>query len=363
MRWTAIVLLACALGLLGGCNARHGGSLTVEAASLPLDAPLPDAAPAPETRLIIGDPQVQPVIEHNGWLKELGFTVQWAQITGGPKVTEAFHAGALDVGASADVPPVHAIWVGIPVKIIAAQLHRDPAAHPIYVFGVAPGAGVSTLADLRGKRIAFSPGQVQGEVVLRTLQEQHLTRADVKLIELPSFGDVYISALGAGSVDAAPIQAGAVAKRYINQYGARGAKVLPHGPFRDDLTVLYVREDTLRDPAKAAALRRYVAVWVRANQWIQDHPQGWAQLYWEKSQGLSHEDALLQVNALGENDTLQDFSPAIEIERKVIALLAPETGQKTFPPEALFDRRFEAVIAGAAAPAVPGSTLPAPPAD
>jgi sulfonate transport system substrate-binding protein len=304
---------------------------------------------------VIGDPEVQDVIEHNGWLKGQGFTVQWVNIHGGPAITEAFHAGALDVGISADVPPIHAIWVGIPVKIIAVRLHRDPAAHPLYVLGIAPHAQLRTLAELRGKRIAYSPGQVQGEVVLRTLKEQGLAASDVTLVELPSTADVYFDALSSGAVDVAPIAAGAVAKRYVEHFGGQGARVLPHGPFRDDLTLLYVREATLLDPDKAAALRRYIALWVRANQWIGSHPQGWAQLYWVRNQQLSDKDAGYQIDALGPRYTPADFTEAIKIERDAIDILAPATQQKPFAADSLFDRRFEAVISGALAQVAPSA--------
>lgn len=53
------------------------------------------------------------------------FKVKWAQITGAPEVTEAFRAYALDVGAN--VPPIHAVWVGLPVKIIAFS----PSQHQV----------------------------------------------------------------------------------------------------------------------------------------------------------------------------------------------------------------------------------------
>jgi sulfonate transport system substrate-binding protein len=349
--------LAFALGLLAGCGGRQGGSPAV--ATLGLDAPLPDT-PAPGTRLVIGDPMVQPVIEQNGWLKDLGFTVQWAQISGGPAVTEAFHAGALDVGSSADVPPIRAAWVGIPVKIIAVQLHRDPAGHPLYVLSIAPHAQIRSLADLRGKRIAYSPGQVQGEVVLRTLKDQGLTTSDVTLVELPSTADVYTDALSSGSVDVAPIAAGAVARRYLEHFSKDGAQVLPHGPFRDDLTLLFVRVATLQDPGKAAALRRYVAVWTRANQWINNHPGDWAQLYWVREQRLSGEDARAQIEAFGPRYTPPDFTEAIQIERHAIEILAPATGRPPFAAETLFDRRFQAVVGDALAQ--DGAASPAPPA-
>lgn len=347
MKIRAFILLtaACAIGSLSGCS-RSGNEFT--GPSLPLDAPLPRTIP-PGTRLVIGDPVTRRVLEHNHWLDQLHFTVQWAEITGGPAVTEAFHGDALDVGLSADIPPIHSVWVGIPVKIIAVQLHRDPINDPIYFIGIAPHAGIKTLADLRGKRIAYSPGQVQGEIVLRTLREEGLTTHDVTLVNLPSEGATYVNALLAGSVDAAPIHSGALSKRYIDQHGAEGARVLRHGPFRDDLTVLYVREETLHDPAKAAALREYVTVWARAMAWIETHHDEWAQFYWVGYQGLSPQDARREVDSTGARYTPSDWSTAVDIERSAIALLAPVEGQKPFDASRLFDRRFEAVIAGATA--------------
>ena len=172
---------------------------------LALSEALPQQVP-PGVTLAIGDPMTQQVLAYTGWERELPFTVRWANITGGPATTEAFHARAIDVGSGANIPPIRAIWVGIPVKIIAVRLRQQPLLHPIYVLGVAPKADVKTLADLRGKRIAFSPGQAQGVVVLRALHAAGLTPADVTLVDLPTTRiNNYNGALGAGIVDVAPI--------------------------------------------------------------------------------------------------------------------------------------------------------------
>jgi sulfonate transport system substrate-binding protein len=342
-----LTVSACTLAAvvqIGGCSKAALTAAGPAHASLALDASLPRSV-STDTELVIGDPITQRVLEQTGWIKQLHFKVRWARITGGPNVTEAFHAKALDVGLVADVPPIHARWVGIPVKIIAVQLRRDPVGHPLYVIGVAPHAAVTTLADLRGKRIAFSPGQVQGEVVLRTLREQGLTARDVTLVELPSVGDAYLSALASGSVDAAPIAAGALSKRYLDNYSQEGAKVLRHGPFRDDLTLLYVREETLRDPGKAAALTEYVGLWLQALEWTDAHPAEWASIYWSKDQGLSAQDAHYQVETYGVRYAPTDWAEAIAIEQSAIDLLGPATSQAHFDAATLFDRRFERLTA------------------
>jgi sulfonate transport system substrate-binding protein len=114
------LVTAAAILILAGPKRSPAAAVSV-AGALPLDAPLPRAVP-PGTTLVIGDPTTERVLEHTGWIKQLPFTVKWAEIFGGPGVTEAFHAKVLDVGSAADVPPIHATWVGIPVKIVAVRL-------------------------------------------------------------------------------------------------------------------------------------------------------------------------------------------------------------------------------------------------
>ena len=321
----------------------------VAAVGLLLDAPLPAGPPPAGTTLVIGDPITEHVLEHTGWIRQLPFTVKWAKITGGPAVTEAFHAKALDVGSAADMPPIHATWIGIPVKIIAVRQRLDPTDHPLWQLGVGPHSGIRTLADLRGKKIAFSPGQVQGEVVLRTLQAQGLTAKDVTLVELPSTGgDLYVNALAGGVVDVAPIAAGTQAKRFLEKFGSDGAQVLPHPPFRDDLGVLYVRQETLRDPAKAAALKAYVALWARAAEWVRGHPDEFAELYYAKDQGLSTADARYVVSVGGEPDIPRDWSDAVGMEQTAADVMARQTKRPPIVAESLFDRRFQSVAADAA---------------
>ena len=359
----AVALAAAGGVMLAAAQAHRGvfakaGATSASEGSLALDAPIPDRVP-PGVTLTIGDPMTQRVLEHTGWIRDLPFHARWAQITGGPAVTEAFHARALDVGVVADMPPIHATWVGIPVKVIAVRFRKDPARHPSFVFAVAPGSNIRSLADLRGKRIAFSPGQVQGEIVLRSLQAARLTRRDVTLVELPSTGaDLYINALVGGLVDAAPIGAGAAAWRYADAYRSQGARLIAHDPSRDDLVVLYVRTETLRDPAKAAALRAYVRFWARASDWIASHPEEWARIYYEQTQGLNTADAHGMVEAAGQPEIPGRWEEAIAMEQGAIDLMAGETHRRPFDAASLFDRRFEAIgadaIAAARTPAAHG---------
>lgn len=317
---------------------------TTQTATAAQTATIPDTVP-PGTVLRIGDPKTQRALELSGELAKLPFTIEWANISGGPRTTEAFRSRALDLGAVADIPPIHATWTGLPVKIVAAGFRKDPINHPIYKLGISPKAKIDTIADLRGKKIAYSPGQAQGALVLRILQKAGLTQKDVTLIEMPSTGDVYVSALASGLVDAAPI-AEANQPRYILNYGEDGAKLISHG-LRDDPWYIYGLQSVFDDPAKAAAVREYVKAWARASRWIYQHPDEWIKGYYIEQQGLSAEDGRHLVQSAGEPDIPADWNEAITRQQATIDLLAKETGKPQLKAEDLFDRRYEHLAAQA----------------
>jgi sulfonate transport system substrate-binding protein len=207
--WAAALALPLLLAV-SACSGQANATAGPDSASL--EAPLAETVPA-GTELVVGDPTTKVALELSGEIHKFTFPVKFANLSGGPQTTEAFRANALDVGAVADIPPVHATWTGLDVKIVASQYRVDAVNFPLYELGIAPGAGIKELSDLRGKKIAYSPGQAQGALVLRILEKAGLKQSDVKLVELPSTGDVYPTALAAKQVDAAPL-GGVAIKRY-----------------------------------------------------------------------------------------------------------------------------------------------------
>ncbi|BCW56054.1 MULTISPECIES: ABC transporter substrate-binding protein [unclassified Arthrobacter] len=336
-----------AVGLLSAC----GGTATAGGARISQGALEPLAASVPAgTTIKVGDPSIKVALELSGLIKDLdGFTVEFANISGGPQTTEAFRANALDAGSVADVPPIHATWTGLDVRIIAAGYRQDAVNHPIYELGVAPGAGISRLEDLRGKKVAYSPGQAQGALVLRILDKAGLRQEDVKLVELPSTGDAYATALASKQVDAAPL-GGVQIKRYLAKYKADGATTIRHG-LRDDPSLLYSPAKVLADPAKAAALAAYVKVWGKAQRWIEDHPAQWLDGYYVKDQGLSREDGQYLIDATGKRDLPTAWTEAIARHQETIDLLAREQKKPQLTAADLYDTRFEAIAGTAFAPA------------
>jgi sulfonate transport system substrate-binding protein len=321
---------------LTACSEEPGGPL------LAADADLPTAVPD-GTGLVIGDPPQQLAFELSGLAGLLAFEYEWANIFGGPKSAEAFRARSLDVSSVADIPPIHATWTNLPVKIVAAAGRVDPLAHPVYDLGVAPGVDVAALEDLRGRTIAYSPGQAQGALILRVLDAAGLGQGDVELVELPSTADTYVNALAGGEVDVAPI-GGTQARSYLGKYGSDGAATIPHG-LRDDPWTLYAPVEVLEDADKAAAIARYVRLWGAAKLWTRANREAWIESWFVDHEGLSYEDGEYLFDREGEPDFPEDWDETIARHQETIEVVAEGTGNDVFDAEELYDRRFEPLVA------------------
>lgn len=329
--------------LITGCAA-SAGAANEGGGTLSLDAALPSRVPA-GTAIVVGDPVTKKALELSGEIDSVSTFVRWANISGGPQTTEAFRAGALDVGSVAEIPPVHATWTGLDIKIVASKFRKDPLHHPVYELGVAPGVPLASLAELRGKKIAYSPGQAQGALVLKVLQKAGLSKDDVELIELPSTGDIYLNALSSKQVDVAPL-GGVSIKRYLTKYGPDGGHTIQHG-LRDDPSHLYALTSSVQDPGKAAAIRQLVQAWARAAVWVDRHPKEWIAGYYVQDQGLSAEDGAWLVGRAGHPEIPTDLTGIYERHQATIDLLAKETGNPVIKAQDLYDPRFVPVAAEA----------------
>ena len=341
----AAAAAAVTLGLAGlaACDSASGSG----GPKLAADAELPDTVPS-GTVLRVGDPATEAAIKASGLDQELadeGVEIEWANISGGPKTLEAFRADAIDVGSAQDIPPLFAQWTGEDITIVATTNRVDAVNHPVYELGVAPGVDVQSLEDLEGKKIAYSPGQAQGALVLRALAKAGLEQDDVELVEMQSVDDVYVNALGSKQVEVAPL-GGTLLTSYLAKYERDGGSSIPTG-IRDDQSLLYAPVATTEDEGKAAALAKYVVVWAKAKQWINEHPQEYAQAFYVEHEGLTLEDGLGLLEQQGQLEVPLDWDETMARHQETADLLAEEQGHDELDVEGLYDRRYEQVVADA----------------
>lgn len=279
------VLAALALGVLG--------AFTVAAAA---EDRLPTTVPA-GTKLVVADQNeaLQTLMIASGQHAKLAASTSYANFIGGPQILEAFRAGALDLATVGNTPPIQAQAAGEEILIVAAIV----TAEPDYKFALRPGLTLTTLEDLRGKRIAYAEGTGRQPFVLNALKSAGLTRKDVTLVPLRS-GDMP-DAVRAGQVDVAPLNEPHYS-RYLSDYAGQGPLAFPDAVYDklpQGLNYLYASGASLRDPAKAAAIRDFVIRWIAANRWRDAEPEAWVQAYFVQRQRLKPEDARAIVASVG----------------------------------------------------------------
>jgi sulfonate transport system substrate-binding protein len=329
-------LTGAAVAGLAGC-ARDEPATRLAAA-----APLPTGVD-PKTALSISIHTSQKQLEGAGLLGKLPFQVRdWPNLSAGPDIIQGFRAHSIDLASNAGVPPIQARAINYDAKIVAVQT----VPVPTYRFATAPGSSISSLADLKGKKIAFSQGQAQGVVVLRTLKELGLKNRDVTLVPLTS--NQFFTALQSRQVDAAPLWEPNLTK-YLNQFTGDGAKAIDMHAV-DYLTVLWSPAEVLRDPAKVAAVRAFIPFWVQGLVWAWENRQSWTDLYYVKDQQLNSTDAQRVVAATPRPTFPRSWNKAIAWEQETADLLAAGGFIAMVKATDLFDRRFETVAADAAPP-------------
>ncbi len=326
---------AAAAGL-GACAKGADGDVLEAAAPVPTEV---DRA----TSLTISIRRTRIQLEGAGLIDQVPFTVkEWANLEAGPDVIQGFRARSVDLASNAGVPPIQARAINYDAKIVAVQT----VPKPIYTFATVPGSGISALGDLRGKKIAFSQGQAQGVVVLRTLKELGLSTKDVNLVPLTS--NQFYTALQSKQVDAAILAEPSLTK-YLDQYGKDGAKGLAMNAV-DYLSVLWAPTEVLQDKAKAAAIRAFIPFWVKGVIWAWEQQDAWIDRYYVADQKVTKADGQRILAATPKPVFPASWDRAIAWEQETADLLAAGGFVPQVKAADIFDRRFEPIaseVAGA----------------
>ncbi|UIY26595.1 sulfonate ABC transporter substrate-binding protein (plasmid) [Rhizobium leguminosarum] len=111
-------------------------------------------------------------------LKSIDYTVEWTEFPGGPQ-PEALNAGAVDFGSTGETPPIFAQAANAPLVYIA---HEPPAPRGEAIL-VPKDSPIKSVADLKGKKVAFNKGSNVHYLLVKALEEAGLTYEDVE----PSF--------------------------------------------------------------------------------------------------------------------------------------------------------------------------------
>lgn len=298
---------------------------------------LPETVPA-GTAIVVADDanHVQVLLRLSGEDKKLAGKVDYANFSSGPLRLEAIRAGAAQVGAVGDVPPILAHFSNANVVIVGAVVSAGDGS----VIATSPASGITGLQDLKGKKIGVNEGTAQQAILLRNLASAGLTSKDVKVVNLgiAEFAD----ALRAGQIDAAVLKQ-PDRGRYLASSESAGARQIPNAPGANNgVEYLYAARSALADPAQAAAIRDFVIRWYRASLWKNQNQDAWLNGYLISSQRLKPEDAQKVLASQGATSIPTLSDQLVANQQKTIELLqaAGAFSGKTLRAEDEFDLRF-----------------------
>jgi sulfonate transport system substrate-binding protein len=279
------VIAVTGLGL-AACSSSSNSSSSSAASSASADASTSaSASPSSSVNLSsvtlnVGDQKgtgAEAVLKAAGLLSTLPFHVTWSDFTSGPPMLEAMASGSVDVGGVGDAPPVFAAAGGEGVEIVGA---REVPTGDQDALLVPKGSSITTIAQLRGKKIAYGSGSSGNYQMLTVLTAAGLTTKDVTLVNLQPAEA--LAAFTSGSVDAWDIW-----PPYVQQVVAQdGAKVLARGSqYGSPYSYEVASQAAVANPAKAAAIQVYLTTLDKAYVWAEKNPDAWGTA-WAAATGL-----------------------------------------------------------------------------
>lgn len=285
--------------------------------------------------------------EASGAFEGTEYEIEWSEWETTTSSLEALSAGAIDIALAQQTAGLvlrqgnaTEEWTAETMPFVVVSAEIGPA-DPGFQLLVAPGSEFESITDLKGERIAFSPGSQGHYYLIRVIDEAGLTPEDFDLIELnPSEGR---AAFIGGSVSAM-IAGYRNAQRLFNDDAARS--IGSSGDLFDALQLAVVRQGVLDDPAKAAAIADLLTRVQDNHRWHSENIPAVAQM---------HED----LRQLGEDEALAsaatEWNQRVPIDDEVIAALQRQADvfhdvgviPTRIDVAIIFDRRFNNdVIAG-----------------
>ncbi len=113
-------------------------------------------------------------------LEPWGVAVTWTEFPAGPQLLEALSVGSVDFGMTGDTPPIFAQAAGTNLVYVGNEPPK-PEASAIVVKESAP---IRSLADLRGKKVAFTKGSSAHFLVVRALASADIDYKDITPVYL-----------------------------------------------------------------------------------------------------------------------------------------------------------------------------------
>ncbi|THF62719.1 ABC transporter substrate-binding protein [Pseudothauera rhizosphaerae] len=183
---------------------------------------------------------------------------------------EALNAGAYDFGLQSNIASVF-LPAGSPVRL-AGFVGFEAAAFKVYV---RRGAGIASLAQIRGKRVAYMRGGPLHLLLIELLKQEGIGLDEIRPVALSALDSA--AAFLAGDIDV--VLAGMFAPSWQIEQG--GGELLVGGDHfpefaRNNGSSPAVHRSVLDDPLKTRAVADYLLRLQQTWHWLDEHEDVWA---------------------------------------------------------------------------------------
>jgi sulfonate transport system substrate-binding protein len=113
-------------------------------------------------------------------MKAKGYRVVFKEFQNGAAEMEAMSSGTIDYARVGDTPPVTAAAGGTKLTIVAAGSSKKNGSGLV----VKKNSGITSIKDLKGKKIAYTSNTSSQYMVLKVLKKAGLSTKDVKLMDM-----------------------------------------------------------------------------------------------------------------------------------------------------------------------------------
>lgn len=156
---------------------------------------------APKPVLTLGDQKggMQSLLQLSGALENVSYEIKWAEFADAALLFEALNAGAIDAGIGGDAPFVFFLVSKPKARAIAALNYTNKNLSSAAIL-VERQSSITSIADLRGRRVAVVRGSTGHYITLAALRQAGLPLNAVTFTFLDPSDS--LSSLSTGAVDA-----------------------------------------------------------------------------------------------------------------------------------------------------------------
>lgn len=201
------------------------------------------------------------VAKSKGFFEKHGIDVNVSGFTSGKQCLNAVLGGAAQIATTAEAPTTAAAMSKQPIAFLARMEYSDLKTL------TAKSAGIKTLADLKGKRIAFTAGTGSEVYTNALLKKAGLTKDDVKLTNLRP--QDMLPALSAGDIDAYDTWEPHISNG-LKALGDKAVELDTKGIYAETFNIV-VMQDYLEENPKL--IKAFLSAMLDAEAWMKANPE------------------------------------------------------------------------------------------